>query len=104
MNQIVKTTIRWKDDDGYVLGAIYERNLSLPKWGKKALMRDEIVLCINDLLRLASEVSFPPQNFAGHAYKAFKIGNIIQIKSKTDGSFINLRDWELSHFLENRGL
>lgn len=104
MIQKVKTTIRWQDSDGNVLGSIWEKNIDLPKWGKKALMRDEIVWCIHDLIKSASKTPKQPNNFAGYAYNAFKTGKIIQIKSRTDGSYINLKDETLSQFMEARGL
>lgn len=104
MIQNVKTTIRWQDSDGNVLGAVFSKDMDLPSWGKKKFMRDEIVSCIKNIIASAANTPKQPKNFEGYAFNAFRTGKIIQIKSKTVGSYINLRDNDLSHFMETYGL
>jgi hypothetical protein len=104
MNQTVKTTIRWQDEDGNVLGAIREREINLPKWGKRDPMRKEIITFLTDLKESASRTTERPESFADYAFKAFRTGKVIQVKSKTNGSFINLKGSELSRFMESNGL
>lgn len=104
MIQTVKTTIRWQDSDGNVLGAIREQQLDLPRWGKKEPMRREILDFIAELERSASSIQEQPKSFAGYAFKAFETSRIIQIKSKTEKSYINMRGEYLSRFLQERVL
>lgn len=104
MVQTVRVTVRWKEPDGNVLGAVRERELNLPGWGKKGPMRREITNFVNSLINESKAYPEQPQNFAGYAFKAFRTGNIIQIKAKTIGSFINLKGNELESFLKENGL
>lgn len=104
MLQSVKTTIRWQDEDGNVLGACRTQQIDLPKWGKKAFMRNEIAEFLSMLLDASQKVESNPSKFAGYAFKALNRDSIIQIKSRTNGSYINLRDKEVSRFIKEREL
>jgi hypothetical protein len=101
--QIVKTTIRWQDNDGNILGAVREKQIELPQWGKKRPMREEIRSFIADLESSAASAPEQPNNFAGYAFKAFSKDNIVSIKSKTARSFIHLKGDELHNFLKENG-
>ena len=81
MIQSVKTVIKWKDEDGCVLGAI-----------------DEISRFITNLLWDANKVK-SPKRFKDYAIGSFQVERIVHIKSRTNGSYISLKDEELSSFL-----
>lgn len=98
MIQNVKTVIKWKDEDGCVLGAIRENDIELPKWGKKQFLRDEISRFITNLLWDANKVK-SPKRFKDYAIGSFQVERIVHIKSRTNGSYISLKDEELSSFL-----
>lgn len=101
---IVKTTVRWRDCEGNILGAVRENDMELPHWGKKRFMRNEIIDFIRTIADEASDRVRKRQrkSFSDYALNSFRVGGIVQIKSKAKNSFINLMDSELSEFINNR--
>jgi hypothetical protein len=99
MIQTVKTIIRWRDEDGCVLGSIREREIDLPKWGKRHFLREEINRHIVNLCWDQHQVG-TPERFIEYALKSFNPSQIIRIQSRTKGSYILLKDDELKKFLE----
>lgn len=97
MKQSVKTTIRWKDNEGNVLGAFRETQLDLPAWGKLRFLRDEARSFIKELLTEAK--SDNPRSFADYAFNALRNDRIFWIKSKTDGSVLTIKGDDVASFL-----
>ena len=104
MIQTVKTIIRWRDEDGCVLGAIRESEINLPKQGKRHFLRNEVCLFITTLIYENHSVTKQPKRFKDFALSAFNPDRIIQIKARTKGSFLNLKDDELKQFIINNNI
>lgn len=104
MIQTVKTIIRWQDDDGCVLGAIRESQIELPKWGKRQFLRTEVSRFITSLIWDNHTTTKQPKRFREFAMCAFSPDRIIQIKARTKGSFINLKDDELRQFIVSNNI
>ena len=103
MRQGIKITIRWQNAEGNVLGAFCEKEIELPRWGKKAFLRHSIVELILDLLDCSKCLEGKPaQTFSDFAYKAFRLDSIIQCKAKTVGSYLNLKGKDLESFISER--
>lgn len=97
MKQLVKTTIRWKDNEGNVLGAFRETQLELPDWGKLRFLRDEARSFIKELLTEAK--SDNPRSFSDYAFNALKHDSIFWIKSKTNGSVLTVKGDDITSFI-----
>ena len=104
MLQTVKTIIRWQDDDGCVLGAIRESQIELPRWGKRQFLRDEVSRFITSLIWDNHTTTKQPKRFKEFALSAFNPDRIIQIKARTKGSFLNLKDDELKRFIVSNNI
>lgn len=104
MIQTVRTIIRWSDEDGCVLGAIRESEIDLPKWGKRHFLRNEICRFITTLIWDAHNTPKQPTRFKDYAYSAFSPDRIIQIKARTKGSFLNLKDESLRQFISQNDI
>lgn len=104
MIQTVRTIIRWNDEDGCILGAIRESEIDLPKWGKRQFLRNEICRFITTLIWDNHTVNKQPKRFRDFALSAFHPDRIIQIKARTKGSFINLKDDELKQFIVSNNI
>jgi hypothetical protein len=104
MIQTVKIIIKWHDDDDCVLGAVKEVEIDLPKWGKRSFMRNEISRMITSLIWDAHNTPKQPTRFKDYAYSAFSPDRIIQIKARTKGSFINLKDESLMQFIADNNI
>lgn len=100
MNQNVKTTIRWIDDEGNVVGAYRETEINLPSWGKALFLRNEIDDFLKTLLKRRNATDLTKANLTSVIMKALQTDSIIQIKSTTKGSRISLRDKALDNYLE----
>lgn len=103
MIQTVKTIIRWRDEDGCVLGAVRESEINLPKWGKRHFLRQEINRAIANLRWECSQTG-NPRVFRDYAIKSFSPSQIILIKSRTKGSFVSFKDESLKRFMEDNKL
>lgn len=104
MIQTVRTIIRWRDEDGCVLGAVRESEINLPKWGKRHFLRNEVCRFITTLICENQSVTKQPKRFKDFAMSAFNPNRIIQIKARTNGSSLNLKDDELKQFITNNNI
>lgn len=99
MVQIIKTNIRWRTARGDIVGAYSETSIELPKWGKKCFMRAEIDKLIRELQEQKSKRITPPRSFYWFVIDEFSLDSICSIKSRTKGSFINLKDECLKQYI-----
>lgn len=100
MIQPVKVTVRWHDINGDVVGACKEVEVDLPAWGKWGFMRKEIAKLLNDLEHsLESQSTNSVAALRDYILDAFNLDSIIQIKCRTKGSYLNLKDDKLREFL-----
>lgn len=100
MIQPVKMTVRWHDINGDVVGACKEVKVDLPAWGKWGFMRKEIAKLLNDLEHsLESQSTNSVAALRDYILDAFSLDSIIQIKCRTKGSYLNLKDEKLKEFL-----
>lgn len=102
MIQKVKTTVRWTDKDGNALGAFCEMDIDLPKWGKRQFLRQEIhdfVIFLDASAKDSKKRTI--STFRDYAFDAFDILRITKIISKTDGSYLSLKDDQLSKFIND---
>ena len=98
MKQNVKTTIRWRDSEGNVLGAFRETMIELPGWGKLAFLRKEAREFIDTLL--SESKSNNPKTFADYAFNELDSDRIFWIKSKTLGSCLTIKGNDVSAFIK----
>ena len=100
MIQPVKVTVRWHDINGDIVGASKEVNVDLPRWGKWGSMRKEISKLLSDLERnLERKSSESVAALRDYILDAFNLDSIVQIKCRTKGSYLNLKDDKLKEFL-----
>ena len=100
MIQRVKVTIRWSDSNGDVVGAVREADVDFPKWGKWGVMRKQIMTLLDDLsVEFDEKSTSSVVTLRDYISDAFGLDNIIQIKSRTKGSYLNLKDEKLREFL-----
>lgn len=104
MIQTVKIVIKWHDEDDCVLGAVKEVEIDLPKWGKRQFLRNEVSRMITSLIWDAHITPKQPKRFRDYAFSAFSPDRIIQIKARTKGSFLNLKDETLRKFIKQNDI
>lgn len=104
MIQTVKIVIKWHDEDDCILGAVKEVEIDLPKWGKRQFLRDEVSRFITSLIWDNHTTSKQPKRFKEFAMRAFSPDRIIQIKARTKGSFLNLKDESLRKFIKQNDI
>lgn len=102
MIKTVKTTIRWTDKDGNVLGAVRENDIDLPSWGKAHFLRQEISSVIEALKQDSQKVG-KLDCFKAFAMFAFCPERIIKAQCRVVGtqSYVSLKDAQLKQFIEN---
>lgn len=102
MQQEVKVTIRWRDMNGDVVGAQKFVTLDLPKWGKWSFMRRTIADLLDELVAVYKQDSFDSaRTLRDYILDAFSIDRIIQIKCRTQGSYLSLKDERLEKFISD---
>lgn len=100
MIQRVKVTIRWSDLNGDVVGAVRETDVDFPSWGKWGTMRKQIMELLDDLsVELDEKSTSSVATLRDYITDAFELDRIIQIKSRTKGSYLNLKDEKLKEFI-----
>lgn len=100
MIQPVKVTVRWHDINGDIVGASKEVNVDLPKWGKWGFMRKEISKLLSGLeSSMKDKSSESVTALRDYIMDAFSLDSIVQIKCRTKGSYLNLKDEKLREFL-----
>lgn len=104
MIQTVKIVIKWHDEDDCILGAVKEVGIDLPKWGKRQFLRNEVLRTITSLIWDSHTSPKHPKRFKDYAFSAFSPENIIQIKARTKGSFLNLKDDALIKFIKQNDI
>lgn len=100
MIQRVKVTIRWSDLNGDIVGAVKEVDVDLPAWGKWGKMRQQIMGLLDELnVELETRSTASVAALRDYILDAFGLDKIIQIKCRTKGSYLNLKDEKLREFL-----
>lgn len=102
--QSVKTTVRWHSPQGNVLGALWEREIAMPRgYGKKRFLRVEAEEFVRSLLCDKADAELTaPTTYEQFAYLQLSLDSIVQIKSVTRGSRLDLKGDKLSLFIETR--
>lgn len=95
----VKTVIRWHDPDGQIVGYLRETEMELPKWGKKKHLRSDINSVIHELTSKSMQCR-TLNSLSDFIIKAFSLSNIVQIKSSTQGSRIDLKGDEVVQYVK----
>lgn len=105
MIQTVKTTIRWQDKEGCILGAVRENEIDLPQWGKAQFLRQEIQSFIEQLKNDSKKVE-KVNCFKSFAMFAFSPERIVKASCKVVGkqSYVSLKDNNLKRFIAEREL
>jgi hypothetical protein len=96
----VKTVIRWHDPDGQIVGYLRETEMELPKWGKKKHLRSDINSVIHELQTSKNKQRRAAKSLSDFIIKAFDLNNIVQIKSTTQGSRIDLKGEEAVQYVK----
>lgn len=100
MIQRVKVTIRWSDLNGDIVGAVKEVDVDLPAWGKWGKMRQQIMGLLDELnVELETRSTASVAALRDYILDAFGLDKIVQIKCRTKGSYLNLKDEKLREFL-----
>lgn len=102
MHQEVKVTIRWRDLNGDIVGAQKFVTLDLPRWGKWSFMRRAIAELLDDLDDFYRRDTLDnARTLRDYILDAFNIDRIIQIKCRTQGSYLSLKDKKLEKFISD---
>lgn len=100
MIQRVKVTIRWSDLNGDIVGAVKEVDVDLPAWGKWGKMRQQIMGLLDELnMELDTRSTASVAALRDYILDAFGLDKIVQIKCRTKGSYLNLKDEKLKEFI-----
>jgi hypothetical protein len=86
--------------NGDVVGAVRETDVDFPSWGKWGVMRKQIMALLDDLsVELDEKSTSSVAALRDYILDAFGLDRIIQIKSRTKGSYLNLKDEKLKEFI-----